>query len=264
MELDRDAVERVLRRANEMSAAHGAVPGDPGGPGGHGRMSESVLLEAASEAGIEPDAVRLSLAIERLGPTAATSRLDRTVGPRDVAVERVIALDVDTLLGRVDDLLQRQHGLRRSRSAAEWGEWRRRTDAMAKVQRGIAKVGSSSGQLRKVARIEARTSVVDEQRTIVRLLADRRSQRTEAVAGGSAIGGAGLVVGGATAFVAVPIAAVVAPVGIVVGVAVARTGRRQHHELVTDLEHLLDAVERGVRPVTLTDDVRRVLRQLRG
>ena len=264
MELDRDAVERVLRRANEMSAAHGAVPGDPGGRGGHGRMSESVLLEAASEAGIEPDAVRLSLAIERLGPTAATSRLDRTVGPRDVAVERVIALDVDTLLGRIDDLLQRQHGLRRSRSAAEWGEWRRRTDAMAKVQRGIAKVGSSSGQLRKVARIEARTSVVDEQRTIVRLLADRRSQRTEAVAGGSAIGGAGLVVGGATAFVAVPIAAVVAPVGIVVGVAVARTGRRQHHELVTDLEHLLDAVERGVRPVTLTDDVRRVLRQLRG
>ena len=95
-------------------------------------------------------------------------------------------------------------------------------DADPKVQRGIAKVGSSSGQLRKVARIEARTSVVDEQRTIVRLLADRRSQRTEAVAGGSAIGGAGLVVGGATAFVAVPIAAVVAPVGIVVGVAVAR------------------------------------------
>ena len=257
MELDRDAVDRVLRRASDMSAAHPAVPGATG------RMSEAVLLEAAREAGIDADAVRMSLAVERLGPPAPRSRFDGTLGPREAVVERVIALDVDTLLGRLDDLLQRQHGLRRSRSAADWGEWRRRTDAIAKVQRGIAKVSSASTQLRKLPRVEARTSLIDEHRTIIRIVADRRPQRTEAIAGGSAVGGLGLVVTGAAAVVAVPVAAAAAPVAVVAGVAVARTGRKQHGELLSDLEMLLDTIERGVRPVTLTDDVRRVLRQLR-
>lgn len=239
-----------------MTASHPPVPGTTGA------ISEPVLLEAAAEAGIDPDAVRVSLAIERLGPAAATSRLDRTVGPRAASVERIIALDVDTLLGRIDDLLQRQHGLRRSRSGGDWGEWRKRTDALGKVQR-IARVGSGNAQLRKLVRVEARTGAIDEVRTIVRITADRTPQRAEAITGGTVVGGLGLVAAGAAAIVTTPVVVAAAPVALVAGVATARTGRKQHTELLADLEHLLDTVERGVRPVTLTDDVRRVLRQLR-
>ncbi len=225
-------------------------------------MSEQVLLEAASEAGLDADAVRLSLAIERLGPAGTSTRLDAAVGPRAATVERIVALDLDTILRRIDDLLQRQHGLRRSRSGGDWGEWRKRTDALGTVQR-IARAGSGNAQLRKLVRVEARTSAVDEHRTIVRLLADRSPQRTEAIAAGGVIGGLGLVVTGMAAVATTPVVAVAAPVALVAGVAAAHTGRTQHTELLADLEHLLDTVERGARAVTLTDDVRRALRQLR-
>jgi hypothetical protein len=256
VDLDRDAVDRVLRRASEMTAAH------PGVPGSTGRMSEQVLLEAADEAGLDLDAVRISLAIERLGPMPPPVRLDRTVGPRRVAVERIMALDIDTLLRRLDDHLLRRHGMRRSRSTADRGEWRKRTDAMATVQR-LARTGSVSVNLRKLGGIEARTSVIEPGRTLVRLLADRTPQRTEAVAGATAVGGFGLVATGVIAVITTPVVVVAAPVALGAGYATALTGRSRHAGLVDDLEGLLDDVERGTRPVTLTDDVRRVLRQLR-
>ncbi|MTA11236.1 MAG: hypothetical protein F2534_01400 [Actinobacteria bacterium] len=256
MELDRDAVDRVLRRASDMTADHPAVPG------ASTRMSEAVLLEAAAEAGLDPDAVRTSLAIERLGPTDPARRFDRTLGPRRAAVERIIGLDVDTLLGRLDDLLQRQHGLRRSRSGGDWGEWRKRTDALGTVQR-IARAGTGNVQLRRLQRIEARASVIDGGRTILRLIADRTPQRNEAIAGGSVVGGLGVAVVASAAVLTTPIVLAATPVAVVAGAATARTGRRRHADLVADLEGLLDTVERGVRPITLTDDVRRVLRQLR-
>jgi len=256
VELDRAAADRVLRRASDMSATHPPTTAAPG------QMTEQVLLEAAAEAGIDPDAVRMSLAVERLGSLPDRRRLDGTVGPRQVAVDRAVALDVDTLLGRIDDLLQRQHGLRRVRSGGEWGEWRKRTDAMGTMQR-LARTGSGSANLRKLGRVEARTSVIDHGRTLVRLVADRTPQRNEALAGGATIGGLGLAATGTLAVMMTPLIAVAAPIAVVAGAATARTGRKQHSDLLSDLEMLLDTVERGARPVTLTDDVRRVLRQLR-
>jgi hypothetical protein len=247
----------VLRRASEMTAQH------PRAPGASGQLSELVVIEAATEAGIDPDAVRVSLAIERLGRPPTPERLDTTVGPRLASLDRIIALDPDTLLARVDDLLQRQHGLRRARSAADRGEWRKRTDALGRAQR-VARASSGSARLGKLVRVEAITSAVDHQRTLIRLIADRRPQRSNAVTGGSLVGGVGMVTAGSLAIVtATPLVAAAAPVALAAGIATARTGRRQHHDLLTDLEDLLDAVERGTRPVTLSHEVRRALRNLR-
>ncbi len=239
-----------------MTASHPGVPGATSG------LSEQVVLEAATEAGIDPDAVRISLAIERLGPSTPRARFDRTAGAREVLVERIIGLDVDTVLGRIDDLLQRQHGLRRTRSAGDWGEWRKRSDAFGTVQR-MARSGSTNASLRKLVRVEARASTIDDRRTVVRVLADRTPQRTEALVGGAVVGGIGVAAAGAVAVVVSPLVMAAAPVAVVAGTATARAGRRHQRSLTADLEHLLDTVERGVRPVTLADDVRRVLRQLR-
>ncbi len=225
-------------------------------------MNEQVLLDAAAEAGIDPDAVRVSLAIERLGTLPTPGRFDRILGPRGATVDRIVGLDVDTVVSRIDDLLQRQCGMRRARSAADWGEWRKRTDPMGTVQR-LARTGSSSANLRKLARVEARTSFVDPERTLVRLAADRTPQRTEAMAGGAAVGGISLVATGVLAVVTTPILVAATPVAIGAGYATARVGRLRHADLLADLEGLLDSVERGIRPVTLTDDVRRVFRQFR-
>jgi hypothetical protein len=256
VELDREAVDRVLRRASDMTASNPAVPGATGG------LSEQVVLEAAVEAGIDPDAVRISLAIERLGQPPPRARFDATAGPREVRVERIIGIDVDTVLGRVDDLLQRQHGLRRTRSGSDWGEWRRRGDAFGAFQR-LARTGSTNASLRKLARVEARASAIDHSRTVLRVVADRAPQRSEALVGGAAVGGLGLAVTGIAAAAVSPLVVAAAPVAVVAGAATARTGRAHERDLVANLEHLLDIVERGLRPVTLADDVRRVLRQLR-
>ena len=59
--LDPDTVERVLRRAQELSAD--AVDQADARPG---VVDEAVLVDAAAEAGIDPGAVRQALALERL------------------------------------------------------------------------------------------------------------------------------------------------------------------------------------------------------
>jgi hypothetical protein len=255
MELEREAVDRVLRRASDMTASHPAVTDAPG------RLSEQIVIEAAAEAGIDVDAVRVSLAIERLGVATPTTRGDGTLGPAKASIDRVIALDSDTLLGRLDDLLQRQHGMNRARSAADRGEWRKRTDLVSAAQRLARR--SVPANVGKLAGIEARCSSVDAQRTLVRLIADRSPQRTTALTSGGVVAGSWLAATGVAAVLVSPLAMVVAPFGIVAGVILARRGRRQHRDLSVDLENLLDTVERGIRPVSLTEDVRRVLRRLR-
>lgn len=261
MQLDRAAVDRVLRRASDMMADHPDVDAADG-PGSPGAMTDIVLFEAATEAGLDPDAVRLSLAIERLGPPPERKRLDRLSGPRRVSVDRVVRLDIDTALGRIDDLLQRQHQLRRTRSRADAGEWRRRTGAVGKVQRAAKRASGDVG-LAKVAVVEAQASAVDEGRTVLRLAADRADQRTELLAGGAVTGGVGAAAAGAAAVILTPIALVALPVAAAAGAGVASLGRKQRAMLADELDRVLDAVEHGLRPVTLSDDVRRVLRSIR-
>ena len=225
-------------------------------------MSESVLLEAATEAGLDPDAVRISIAIERLGTPPEHDSIDRFTGPKRVVIDRIVALPLDDLLGRVDDLLVRQHQLRRTRSRPDRGEWRKRTGAFGAVRR-MAKTASGDGGLAKVGLIEARAASLDEQRTVLRLLADRTGQRTGVIAGAAFTSVSGLLVAGTLAMIITPIALVAAPFALAAGAGVAALGRKQRDALDDELDRLVDAAERGVHPVTLSDDVRRVLRSIR-
>lgn len=250
-QLDREAVERVLRRASELSASTVADP--------HRGMTEELVLEAATEAGIEAESVRLSLAIERIGDAPPPARFDGLAGATYVTVDRVVSLDPDTLLGRVDDLLVRRHGLRRARERADRGEWRRRSDAVGSIQRAAQKFGAEGPTLGGVERVEVRTSVIDPQRTLVRVVASRQPQRKVALAGGASIGAAGVALGATAAVVAAPVAAVVAVPFAAGGVVVARRGRRAAQELGDDLERMLDAIERGSRQVSLSAELKRML-----
>jgi hypothetical protein len=112
-------------------------------------------------------------------------------------------------------------------------------------------------------RIEVHTSAVDAQRTLVRVLVSRRPQRSVALAGGASLGAAGVVAAAGAAVVATPLAVVGVPIAAS-GLVVARRGRRQAGELIDDLERLIDLVERGSRPVSVSADLKRMLRSLRG
>ena len=94
------------------------------------------------------------------------------------------------------------------------------------------RTGSTSANLRKLSRVEARTSAVDAERTLVRLVADRSPQRTEALAGGAAVGGFSLVATGVLVVVATPVVAAATPVALGAGYATARMGRSRHDGLL--------------------------------
>ncbi len=260
MDLEPSAVDRVLRRAGQLSEELAGAPAPPGATS-H-RISEDVLLAAAAEAGLDPDAVRVSLALERLGEAPPARRFDATCGPREVVVDRIVAASPDILLGRLDDVLVKQFAMRRVRGSADRGEWRRRTDAVGTVNRLARSVGQSRHVCRLV-RVDGLVTPVDASRTLLRVIADRSPQRTGALAGGATVGGAALVVTTTVAVAVSPLVVVAAPVAAVAGVAAARAGRRQHEELLVDLGEVLDAVERGRRPVPVSDSVRKVLRAIR-
>ena len=94
--LDRETMERVLRRAQELADA------DPIDAEPPGVVDEQVLIEAAAEAGIDPAAVRRSLALERLPDTTEPAVADRIVGPKTIVASTVVEAPSDEVLALLD------------------------------------------------------------------------------------------------------------------------------------------------------------------
>lgn len=256
VELDRTAVDRVLRRASEMS------PPRPGSLAAGEGITEEVVIASAEEVGLDVTAVRVSLAIERLGPATAPARADRLLGEAEVVSERVLALDANAAINRLDELLVRQHQLRTKRTRPNAREWHKRKGTVGAVQRAALAVTGEAG-LSRVARVQATASAVDGQRSVVRLIADRRGQRNGIAAAGAVVGGVGLVAIAVASALTAPALLLTAPLAIGLAVGVAAAGRKQATELAGELDAVFDAVEQGIEPVTLTDSLRRVVRSAR-
>lgn len=238
MDLDQAAVERVLRRASELSAAHV----DPDAISA--ATTDELLVSAAAEVGIAPDAVRLSLAIERLAPAPPPTRYDWLVGPGWVVTERVVPADSDVTMARLDDRLRRKHGLRRIRTQPAHGEWSRRRGAFAHVYRAVKQMSGEQG-VSDADRIVADTRSADADRTVLRVALDRRSQRTGRFTGGAAITSLGAVALAAATTAVGPLVLIASPVVLVAGTATMRRGVRQAAHAEVELERMLDDVERG-------------------
>lgn len=251
--LDAAAVERVLRRAHDLSADREASPFT-------GRtVSEDVVVAAAAEVGIAPEMVRMSLAIERLGPLPEHGGLDGLTGPEAVIVQRAVELAPDEILKRLDDLLVGQHQLRRERTWPAALQWRKRTDAIGLVQRTVSNL-SGQAPLGNAASITAATSAVDGTRTIVRLTLDRADKRSGALTGGATVAAAGTIGLVVLSAAASPFVMLAAPVAIVAGVGVSARGRRNADDSARELECLLDNVEQGAKPPALARAVRQLTR----
>lgn len=252
MELDRTAVERVLRRAGQLDRQHEA--GD--------RVSETAVLEAAAEVGLDGDAVRVALAIERLGPPPTRTATDRLFGPPVVGGERVVGVPADEALDRLDDLLVREHQLRPTRARGQVREWRRKDGPIGSLQRA-AKSLAGDATLSKARRVEAAASAVDGERTVLRVAVDRSKERSGIVAGSAVAGGvvlSGTVVAG---IVLSPFVLAAAPLAALAAGGVARVGHRQADELEDCVEDVLEAVDQGTVPVTITESLRATIAALR-
>jgi hypothetical protein len=260
--LDRDAVARILARAQEIDDAD---PDDGEG------IEPDALIEAATEVGIDPNAVRDALAIERFTVAPpGRRRLDRLSGPASIVIEREVPLTVVDSLDGLEAWLTSVHRLVCDRRDPGRLNARRRTDASARVGRTVSS-WRGDGRLAGVVAlsVEAVPQIVGSTpvhpRTLVRVRADRHDARTVRLAGGGTVGLAGVGAGTMTAVATgVAVAAPVVALPLVVGgFVVARTGRGHADRLELELERLITLVARGERPTgLLSRTVRRARRSV--
>lgn len=246
--LDREAMERVLRRAQELSYV------DP--PDEPGVVDEQLLIEAASEAGIDPAAVRRSLALERLPASTAPAAGDRVVGPRTIVAAAVVEAEADEVLALLDAWLSASGKLVAIRRADGTTEWMPRTGvwaALSRLKRPPLTVSAEQAD-RVLAEV---TPTDDHAATAVRLTLDRSGDRTSAVNTGVAVSGAGVVGSVAALTVLVPGFLFVSVPAIGLGGWLAHGGRRRADTMSADLERLLDVIRGGERPPSMIDRLRR-------
>ncbi len=247
--LDASAVARILRRAGEIERA-GDVDDDAG------QMHEASLIAAAEEVGLSVDAVRRSIAVERLGPPPAQRRGDRLLGPSQVYVDGEVEVPAGDALAEVDSWLVDGHHLRRDVLRAGRGEWSKRSDFVGVTVRAV-RHATGEGKLGDCERISAAAREAGSGCSVLRITIDRTNSRRLAGSGGAAVAVGG-VAGVAVAAVAVtPFVLLAAPVAIVAAVGVASAGRKRARQTEREARRLLEAVEAGTTPTRLSIDVAR-------
>ncbi len=245
--LDAKVVARILRRAADLEGA-GEVYDEAG------TIAEASLIAAAEEAGLSVDAVRRSIAVERLGPLPVARPGDRIVGPSQVYADGEVDASADEALARIDSWLVDGHHLRRDTLRSEHGEWSKRSGLVSVTVRTI-RHSTGEGKLGDFERVNAAARETGNGSSVVRITIDRANNRRVAGGGGTvvAIGGmTGVVV---AAVAASPVVLVAMPVAIVAGVGVALTGRKRARDAEREIRRLLEAVGAGVDPTRLSVDV---------
>lgn len=241
-------MDRILARAHRLESPT---------PVADSGVEPEALIAAASEVGIDPDAVRDSLAIERLSIAEPPARrLDRLAGAGEIVIERELDLTVAQTLVGLESWLTSLHRLTCDHRADGVLFARRRSDASARVGRMIS-TARGEGRLAATSLVvEAVPQVVGSTparpRTLVRISADRSTPRQARLVGGGSLGGVGLAGGAIAAATETLIAfpAVAAPL-TVGGYLIARSGRGDADRLELELERLLSRVERGEQPTGL-------------
>jgi hypothetical protein len=245
--LDANVVARILRRAGDLERSGG----DQDEPG---TIAEASLIAAAEEVGLSVDAVRRSIAVERLGPLPVARVGDRILGPSQVYADGEVDVPAVDALARVDAWLVDGHHLRRDVLRSGHGEWSKRSGFVGVTVRTIRNA-TGEGKLGDFERVNAAARDTGNGSSVVRITVDRTNNRRFAGGGGTvvAVGGmTGAVIGAAAA---TPFVLLAMPAAVVAGVGVALTGRKRARDTEHEVRRLLDAVSVGADPTRLSVDV---------
>jgi hypothetical protein len=252
--LDRDAAERVLRRAVELDDLPGAVAGDRD-------ISHRALIEAAEELGIDPDDVRRAIAEEQLGLLADRHRPgDVVLGPDRFVAARLVDGRPDQVLEQVDAWMRKGRSLRRTRRNDGWAEYARRTDPVGATQRALRTVQGTE-RLQRVRRLRVVVADAGADRSLVGLVVDVSRSRTAAAAGGVTVAATGVLTAATTAVSVLPWAWLGVPVAAAGGVGVMAARKGYVSDVDAELESVLDAIASGSSPGSVLDDVAARLRR---
>ncbi|MCP4435360.1 MAG: hypothetical protein GY812_07680 [Actinomycetia bacterium] len=240
--LDRDAAERVLRRAVELGDQPGTADD---------AFEPDVLVSAASDLGVPTTAVHRALAEEQAGLLADDAgAVDRLAGPAAVSAARVVDMKPGAAMSLADEWLRRTWAFKRVRSTEQVADYRRRTDVVATVQRSARSL-TGKENADKVRSIRLITHELEAQRSIVAMVVDLQSSRTFAEVGGSFVAGGGTVMSTVSALAWAPWAWLGIPASAAAGAGVLATRRAWTRGIDVELEGLLDLIEAGEVPPSM-------------
>nr|MCU0648191.1 hypothetical protein [Gemmatimonadaceae bacterium] len=193
--LDRAALERVLERAASLQAASG----DGDGEG----ISEAQLLEIAREVGLDPAHVQLAAAEERARAVLPEERgvAATLAGPALTSGHRVVRGSVTDTLQAIERWMAREERLVVQRRFPDRLTFERRESAALALDRALNLTGRRF-DLARASSVAATVVPADAGRVLVRLDADQRDGRRNALIGATAAAAAVWTVGAAAAFVA--------------------------------------------------------------
>jgi len=247
--IDRDALERIIRRAAELQA------GDMDTGDG---LTEQDLLKVGAEVGIDGRFLRQAMYEEGAGARAAEGGfLARWFGPGIVAAGRVVPGDKAQIEAALDRWMIDSEALTVKRRLPDRTVWEKQRGFFAEMKRGFG-VGGRQYQLARAFDVTVSVTQLESGYCHVELAADVSPLRDGAIRAAVASSGTFVVLGGFALTLAG--AVVIAPVSIglgavLLGATVAapplagRMQKTRSEQMQLALEQVLDRLEYGeIRP----------------
>jgi hypothetical protein len=266
--IDRTALERIIRRAAELQTAEREV-GET--------LTSDELIAVGREVGIPARHLQQAILEERtsLGEASAPGVLERVAGPGDVSAQRVVSLDPEEAERCLVDWMERNELLCIQRQQAGRITWEPLGGFQAAVRRSAAALGAGKRpfMLSRASTVSATILPLETGYSHVALVADVRKVRTEYLASGTAVAGAGAA---STAMMValgalLPVALLPLPIAAGIGYTVLRRYRPTVSRVQLGLERALDSLETATGKPTqrlgaraglmelLTDELRKAL-----
>ena len=239
--IDRAALERIIQRAAELQTAEREM-GDT--------LTSDELMALGREDGIPGQYLQQALLEERtrLGKIEAAGLFERVAGPGQVAAQRVVRGDADSVEQALLRWIERNELLCVQRQQTGRITWEPIGGIQAAFRRSTAALGGKRPfMLSRAATVSATILPLEPGYTHVELSADTRKVRNEYVGAGAAL--AGLGIASTAALVALgalfPLALLPLPVALGVGYGVLRRFGPALARIQLGLERALDFLEQG-------------------
>jgi len=239
--IDRAALERIIQRAAELQTAEREM-GDT--------LTSDELMALGREVGIPGQYLQQAMLEERtrLGKIEAAGLFERVAGPGQVAAQRVVRGDSDSVEQALLRWIERNELLCVQRQQTGRITWEPIGGIQAAFRRSTAAIGGKRPfMLSRAATVSATILPLEPGYTHVELSADTRKVRNEYVGAGAAL--AGLGIASTAALVALgalfPLALLPLPVALGVGYGVLRRFGPALARIQLGLERALDFLEQG-------------------
>jgi len=241
--INREALDRIIQRAAELQTGERDI--------GEG-LSEEDVVKLGAEVGIPARYLQQALLEERTRTVVAEARgtLGWLLGPARLWAERVVPgnrADVEQALVR---WMEDEELLQVKRRFPDRVSWEPRAGAFASIQRALG-TGGRSYALARAEEVHGQVTQLEPGFCHVRLGAGIRNLRRRRLAGGTAIGGTGVLMTGAMMVIGAFGVVALAPLAVLVpaGVAFARAHESENGRVQVALEQVLDRLEHSeIRP----------------